>query len=150
MIEQENLAFGDKEPFDFYLSAFLGAGRTVDYRLRHEQPAYKAWRASWDASLIPAEDRLIKFMIDDRNVEVHESGSARNVKNVGTPVVGNRYSDKSGTLEILAPPETPPAMIYSPAYSFTVDGTERKAVDVCSEYLRLLDRMVAEFKAAYP
>jgi len=39
MREQETRAFGDKEPFDFHLSAFLNAGRTVDYRLRHEHSA---------------------------------------------------------------------------------------------------------------
>jgi hypothetical protein len=38
MIEKERLAFGDKEPFDFNLSAFLSAARSVDYPLRHEQP----------------------------------------------------------------------------------------------------------------
>lgn len=42
------------EPFDHYLSAFLSAARTVDYRLRHEQAAiYPDWRKAWDASLIP-------------------------------------------------------------------------------------------------
>jgi hypothetical protein len=36
MREQEERFVGDKEPFDYYLSAFLSAGRSVDYRLRHE------------------------------------------------------------------------------------------------------------------
>jgi hypothetical protein len=31
MIEEERRPFGDREPFDYYLSAFLSAGRTVDY-----------------------------------------------------------------------------------------------------------------------
>jgi hypothetical protein len=36
---------GDKEPFDYYLSAFLNAARTVDYRLRDQQGAtYVSWR----------------------------------------------------------------------------------------------------------
>ena len=35
MRDQESRAFGDKEPFDFALSAFLNAARTVDYRLCH-------------------------------------------------------------------------------------------------------------------
>jgi hypothetical protein len=58
---QEQRAFGDKEPFDFYLSAFLNAARTVDYRLRHEQPAYAAWRV-WNATH-GNEDDLIKFLV---------------------------------------------------------------------------------------
>jgi hypothetical protein len=80
MIEHERRAFGEKEPFDFYLSAFLSAARTVDYRLRHEQAAiYPAWRTAWD-SRNQADQGLIKFMVDDRNVEVHASGSSRVVK----------------------------------------------------------------------
>jgi hypothetical protein len=34
MREQERRAFGDREPFDFFLSAFLSAVRTVDYVIK--------------------------------------------------------------------------------------------------------------------
>jgi len=37
LTEEERRIIGDKDSFDYYLSAFLSAGRTVDYRLRHEQ-----------------------------------------------------------------------------------------------------------------
>jgi hypothetical protein len=130
MIEQEKLAFGDKEPFDFYLSAFLSAARTVDYRLRHEQETtYPAWRKAWDASLGSAGQGLIKFMIDDRNVEVHESGSARNVK-AKDIVVGDTYADKSGTLyfspaaalHLSEGSKIPHAVIRKPTYAFTMRG----------------------------
>jgi hypothetical protein len=59
MIEKERLAFGDKEQFDFNLSAFLSAMKTVDYRLRREQPGtYPTWRTAWDAKLSSADDCL--------------------------------------------------------------------------------------------
>jgi hypothetical protein len=74
MIEQEAMAFNDKEPFEFYLSAFLNAGRTVDYRLRHEEATYPTWREGWDETLAPEQDGLIEYMIDNRNDEVHGSG----------------------------------------------------------------------------
>src|SRR5258707_431645 len=78
MADQERLAFGDKEPFDFFLSAFLSAGRSVDYRLIHEQGMlYRTWRKAWDAALSPSNAGLIKFLVDDRNLEVHASGSGR-------------------------------------------------------------------------
>ena len=64
--------------FDYYVRAFPDAGRTVDYRLRHEQAAlYPAWRMMWNASLTPEENSLIKFMVDDRITEAHASGSRR-------------------------------------------------------------------------
>jgi hypothetical protein len=109
MIEHERMAFDDKEPFDFYLSAFLGAGRTVDYRLRHEQKAiYPIWRHGWDATLNQAQQDLIKFMIDDRNVEVHASGSSRVVKTEARELGTGRHSLARGTIEVFGPPDISP------------------------------------------
>jgi hypothetical protein len=49
MRDHEQRAFGDKH-FDDYLSAFLNAARTVDYRLRCEYPTtYPIWRDHWNA-----------------------------------------------------------------------------------------------------
>jgi hypothetical protein len=150
MGDQERLAFGDKEPFDFFLSAFLSAARSVDYRLRHEQKAlYPSWRASWNAALPPHQDLLIKFLVDDRALEVHESGSGRSVQREGIPV-GDVYHDGSGTVHISAPPGTPPAIIHKPSYQFTIGGNSRRVVDACAEYLGLLEGMVAKFQADNP
>jgi hypothetical protein len=158
MIEKESLAFGDKEPFDFNLSAFLSASRSIDYRLRHEQPeTYPAWRTAWDANLSPADACLIKFMVDDRNDEVHESGSGRSV---GTQdiEVGDTYADKSGTLyatpaaalHLSEQSAIPRVVIRKPTYAFTIAGTDRKAAEACAEYLALLEQMVEKFKAENP
>src|SRR5262245_22953050 len=151
MIKREGLAVGDREPFDFYLSAFLDAAKTVDYRLRYEQAGtYPTWRAAWEASLSSAEFRLILFMAGDRRGEVHESGSGRSVKQGDIDVVGDMHSDPSGTLYVIAPPGTPAAVIHVPEYKFNIAGTERKATEVCDEYLSLLNRMLMKFKADNP
>jgi hypothetical protein len=150
MVEQERKAFGDKEPFDFYLSALLSAGRTVDYRLRHEQAKiYPTWRAKWDANLNSSDQGLIKFMVGDRNVEVHESGSNRAVKTEDIEI-GNSYSDASGTIEVSAPPGTPSPVISQPSYSFLITGAEHKVTDACSRYVELLELMIARFKGDHP
>ena len=148
MIDHECRAVPNKEPFDFYLSAFLNAGRTVDYRLRHEHKAkYPAWRTRWDKALPPAQQRLIKFMVDDRDVEVHESGSSRRVGTENRELGPGTHSFASGTMEVFGPPGVPPAIIPTPAYYFTIDGVERKATEACGEYLALLEQMVAAFIA---
>jgi hypothetical protein len=159
MREQEDRAFGDKERFDFYLSAFLSAARSIDYRLTHKHKGtYKHWRGRWNTSN-PEGDALIKFFMDDRNLEVHESGSDRDVKQESVPVRGY-YSDKSGTLVAFSTPlplavahDVPPserdAVMYKPAYFFTIKGRERKATDACAECLAWLERMVAQFKAEH-
>jgi hypothetical protein len=154
MIAQEAKAFGDKEPFDFYLSAFLSATRTVDYRLRHEhKTTYPAWRTKWDATLTAQERGLIKFLVDDRNFEVHESGSGRDVKDEKIPVRGS-YSDSSGTLTVGGIPATlggsQDAVVVKPAYYFTIDKVDRKVAEACGEYLLLLEKMLARFKADHP
>ena len=146
MSEQEKLAFGDKETFDFYLSAFLGATRTVDYRLRKEQPSlYPSWRTAWDMRLTTAQVALVKFLIDDRNEEVHGIGSCRSEKTEKIPV-GNMYHDASGTVSAWGPPGATNAVIFKPAYGFTIDGVEMKATEACAEYLGLLNAMLVKFK----
>jgi hypothetical protein len=151
MRDRESNAYGDKEPFDFYLSACLGAARSVHYRLRHERRnRYPAWRRMWNRTLTPPERRLIKFMVDDRNLEVHESGSRRGVKTEEIEIVGGRHTNKSGTTEVFGPPGMPPAYIIKPAYFFVIAGIDRKATGACAEYLALLARMLAEFESAHP
>jgi hypothetical protein len=149
MIEHERMAFRDKEPFDFYLSASLNAGRTVDYRLQHEQATvYRSWRIGWNATLTEEQQRLIKFMIDDRNDEVHESGSSRTVTTENREFGAGTHKLADGTMDVVGPPGVfPLATVPTPAYYFTIDGIEWKATEACGEYLGLLEQMVAKFKA---
>jgi hypothetical protein len=149
MSEHEHLAFGGKEPFEFYLSAFLSAGRTVDYRLRHEQGAtYSEWRTAWDATLTWEQQALIKFMVDERNVEVHESGgSTPSVETMIRELKAGTYRLPGGTYTIAGPPGATLASVPFSAYCFTIDGTDRRVTEACGEYLALLEQMVAKFKA---
>jgi hypothetical protein len=139
----------DKEPFEFYLSAFLSAGRTVDYRLRYEQEAiYPTWRTAWDATLTQAQQDLIKYMVDERNDEVHRSGSSHTVGTENRELGPGVHTLASGTHTVAGPPGVSPlAIVPVPAWDFTIAGIERKATEACGEYLALLERMVADFKA---
>jgi hypothetical protein len=153
MRDQEQQAFGDSSRFDHLLSAFLNAGRSVDYRLRHEfEATYPAWRMAWNAKH-PSEDRILESMHAKRRVEVHESGSGRIVKSAQIKIgSGSSYSDKSGTLEVWGSPS--PLMgvdlgatISKPRYVFDKCGTERPVTEVCAEYLTVLEQMVVKYKA---
>ena len=153
MRDQEQRAFGDKAPFDQFLSAFLSATRSVDYRLRHECRTYPAWRDEWNVKN-PSEDRLIKSMVDVRDNEVHGSGSGLIKKTKEIKVgLGSSYSDKSGTLWSFGSPgpligADTRATISKPQYFFDIDGIERPVTEVCAEYLALLEHMVAQYKTA--
>jgi hypothetical protein len=148
MTEQERQIAGDKQPFDYYLSAFLSAARTIENRLCHEQGVlYKTWRKEWDARHTPAEFSLMKFIVDDRNVEVHRSSSRRDVGQEGIEFgIGEHRLPDGSTLTISGPPGMPPAVAYKPTYSYRIDGTERKVTDACTEHLELLRQMVTEFE----
>jgi hypothetical protein len=151
--EQEQRFIGDKEPFDYYLSAFLNAGRTVDYRLIHQHGAiYKPWRATWDTHLASGEVDLPKIMADDRAAEVHKTGSTRSVGREGVALgIGEHHLPPGqGMIIVSGPPDMPPGELYRPTYNYTINGIERKATDACKEYLALLRRIVTEFEAAYP
>src|SRR6266446_2380996 len=148
MKAREALAFGDHEEFDFCLSAFLSAGRSLDYRLRHMSKRYAPFRVAWDKTLNADELELIKFMIDDRNVEVHETRSTRQQAEVRVPVRG-RYSDPSGTLTVLSGvPGTPPAEFIKPTYYFSIAGKQLTVLAACDTYIRLLERLVADCRAS--
>ena len=155
MRDRESSAFADKEPFDFYLSAFLGAGIAFREAFHYKQDrsrnsAIKAWRNQWENSLSPTEKSLFDFMRKDRVADFHLSGSTRGVKTEEINIAGGGYTDKSGSGEVFGPPGMPPAYIIKPAYFFTITEVDRKATEACAEYLALLERMLADFKAAHP
>jgi hypothetical protein len=153
MIEQQSMAFGDREKFDFYLSAFLSAGMSVRGAFhikqdRKRNEAVRKWKDDWEAQLTPEERCLWDFMHTNRIDEVHGSGSSHTVKTEEIKVgIGSSYSDKSGTLEVWGSPMAGPVSIHKPTWYFTIDGVERKVTEACEEYLVLLEAMVAKFKA---
>jgi hypothetical protein len=141
------------ERIGFFLSAFLSAARSIDYRLRHERPTtYPSWRTQWDGTLSQKHGELIKAMIDDRNVEVHADGSTADPRETQEHLGAGPYDlGQGGRLEVVGPPGTFPLVtIFGAEHWIKVGGTDRRAAEVCREYLDLLVRMVSAFKVAHP
>jgi len=142
------LAFGDRERFDFNLSAFLSAARAIDYRLRHEQKNdYLTWRKQWDANN-PTHQGLLLFVASDRAKEVHESGSGRSMEMTEKPILGG-YSDPSGSLEVSGSFLTggTKSSVFVPRYTYEIDGTEYPVIEACDLYLKVLTSIAADFSA---
>jgi hypothetical protein len=158
MREQERRAFGDKEQFDHSLSAFLSAAMSLRDAFHVEQDRkrdrdIKAWKKTWEGHLTPEHERIIyDFMCEDRNAEVHRSGTRRIVRTKEIKIgVGGSYSDSSGILSVMGSPglligSDTAATIHMPQYVFNIAGTERPVTEVCAEYLELLRQMVAQYK----
>jgi len=154
MSDHERLAFEDKEPFDFYLSAFLSAGMSIRgaFHVRQDRKrneVIRKWKGDWEARLTPKEERLYNFMHTDRNHEVHEGGSSRTVKTENRELGPGVHKLASGTNEVFGLPGWS-SFIPTPAYYFTIDGTERKVTEACGEYVALLERIVTDFKGQTP
>jgi hypothetical protein len=82
LMKQEQRLTGHREPFDYYLSAFLSAGMSFrdGFQIRQDRPrntAIKTWRAQWENNLTSEEKSLYDFMQKDRVDEVHYSGRRR-------------------------------------------------------------------------
>ena len=128
------------EHFYFYLSAFLGASRAVDARLHHEHEAsYDSWRRKWSWTNGPADD-LIRFFSADQSVEVRGGGSKEDEKK----------QEGESTTTVIGPPGIfPLAGGGKRDYFFKIDGVAHGVTDACAEYVKVLKRMVVEFKAAH-
>jgi hypothetical protein len=105
LLKQEKVLIGDKEPFGFYLSAFLTAGKSVREIFVFEQGqdrqngiAYKKWRTNWDNKLTQEEKSLIDYMADDRDKEVHTTGSRHNVDQEGVEFGIGTHRTPEGTI----------------------------------------------------
>ena len=156
MIRHEHwtfVVFGDKEYFDFYLSAFLNAGMSVRGAFhvsqdRERNKAVKEWKEAWEDRLTSKQRCLWDFMRKDRAHEVHRSGSSRRTGTVNIELGAGTHQLKSATVTIAIPPGVPSGIhMQMPTYNFTIGGTERRVTEACNEYLALLKQMVAKFRA---
>jgi hypothetical protein len=142
---------GDPEVFDFYLSAFLSAAKSVEMLLKDGwEKTYGPWREAWDSRLSPADKRLMDFVATDRNHEVHRAGSRREARDTEIKLAaGTSYLD--GSTMVTGPPGMPDAAtIIKPDYYFTIGGAEARVPEVCAAHLALLHRLVRDFKADHP
>jgi hypothetical protein len=72
MEDRAERPIGNYEEFDFYLSAFLSATRSITEQL---QKRHGDWFARWRAACTDQGDAQIDFMCKQRIAEVHFSGA---------------------------------------------------------------------------
>jgi hypothetical protein len=90
-------------------------------------------------------------MEDDRDKEVHTTGSQHNIgqEEAEKLEVGTHHTSE-GVITISGPPGTF-STSYKPTYTLVMkDETERKVTDACGEYLHLRQQMITEFQTNFP
>jgi hypothetical protein len=145
----------DSEAFSYYLSAFLGAADSVIDIGRKEakikQIDFESWKTT---SLDETERRLVEFMTDQRNAEVHRDGASTGVASRDTPVVFYPHVEPlpidifKGRLE--KGPSGPRGLphwvrVWIPTPEHVFHGateSETPILDTCSRYYGLLKKFL--------
>jgi hypothetical protein len=139
MSEYESRAFGEREPFEFYLSAFYSASSSF-------RDAYCKEFGSDALRDLKLKEQLVSFMGKNRGEEVHgATGSPRHTVNRSISV-GDQYSDRSGTVYASGPFGGSSATIEVPEYYLSFGGVDVKATELCTRYLALLQHMLISAK----
>ena len=134
------------ESFDFFLSAFLAAARSVTLVLQAEQKvAYDAWFPGWGDALPSDEKGLLKFLKNERNDILKVGVTSRDATTEPMPALEFMTRSAAANLEQFS--FDPQAMILVNHYYFDVDGARRPVIEVCSDGVRVLQRLLDAFGA---
>jgi hypothetical protein len=142
----------EPEAFDYFMSAFVSAARSVTWALQAEEKAkYDEWFPDWLAAR-PEEDRkLLSLMVKQRNAEHKKGGGDRRVEWEYVPVTELSY-DALGGLEFFwnAPLlGVPPPQVGRPVRYLDQGGQESEALSACKRYCALLTELVESFINAH-
>ena len=136
----------DHEHFEFHLSAFLSAARSVTNFLENNQ---RAWWSQWKTGR-PGDDRqLLNQMTKQRDNEVHEKGA--DVAHQLEDVPLSKIETASGLHAAYAPSFGEPwgePQISLKVYYFTLGEATVNVIETCQRYVGLLERAVEEFSKA--
>ena len=140
----------DHEHFEFYLSAFLSAARSVTtfFEKRNQKAWWSQWKAN-RASKSPEDLRLLNQMTKQRDNEVHEKGA--DVAHQLEDVPLSKIETASGLHAAYAPSFGEPwgePQISLKVYYFTLGGKPVNVIETCQRYVGLLERAVEEFSKA--
>lgn len=151
--DKEKITNLETKEFDFYLNAFLSAGRSVTFVLQTEQKKlYDSWFPKWKAAQTVQDQKLLNFMNGQRVEAVHRLGADVQEKleyvplskvNAGQgkhPAYGFHWWGPHGITE---------PSIGQRAYCFEIDGTKKEVILTCKHYLEILERMMQDFASTF-
>ncbi len=133
----------ETEDFNFFLSAFLSAGRSIIgffYDMQNRN-----WFRGWKMSLTARDRELLNEMVRQRDREIHEGGADVVPEFEFVPVVKLEidpcYEDSSPGL-----PCAPAGSVTRKRYYFWIDGKQLDVKFTCEHYLELLLKLVCDFE----
>ena len=151
----------------YNLSAFLNAASSVRWVLQKEAKAdYDAWQPGWVAGLTNEDRELLKTMTVQRNLETKADGATVSVR-TSTQITMKPKPSGPATPQVAQMLGYGPQVLgydsqmlgygsYGELVAFEVEtlmlklnGEAHFVLALCEDYLRLLERLVRDFKAAH-
>ena len=148
--ESKKTVRNEPEAFEFYLSALLGAGRSVTWVLQYEAKAsYDAWFPGWFSALGEDDRALFEDLKDRRNFVQKRGGAEVAAEWEYVPLhllpTGGRVHPALGFTWSSMPGTEPPS-VGIPVHSFSSEsGEHKKVVPTCERYVSLLATLVQDF-----
>jgi hypothetical protein len=134
----------DPDVFPFFLSAFQAAGRSVMLTLKSGRLGTVL--DEWQAGLDKNDRTLIDFMREERDNEIHLSGTTEEATREMVPITELRRprdaNPARGHLSF-APPETPPSTTSVIRHTYTFGESAERVTVIAGRYTGLLEQLVA-------
>jgi hypothetical protein len=133
----------DPDVFPFFLSAFQAAAKSVIQTLvagRHG-----AIVDQWRSRLDEKDHALVDFMSDERDNEVHLSGTTEQATREMVPITELRqpqYAHPAHGFFFFAPPGTPMPTVGVVRHTYTFGGFADRVTVIARRYMVLLEQLV--------
>jgi hypothetical protein len=151
--EAQKVISNEPEAFEFYLSAFLSAARSVTFVLQAEQKEkYDTWFKQWRETLPNEENELLDYANEQRVQAVHRMGpqvefSSEALSMPEFLLAGARQGMR---IEIHnGPLSNPPPQFQRLVRNFEIGGTKSEVAHVCEKYLAVVSNLVTAFAARF-
>jgi hypothetical protein len=148
--ENRRAVRNEPEAFDFFMSAFVSAARSVTFALQAEEKAkYDRWFADWRETLAEKDRALLTMMVSQRNAEQKEGGADRRIEWEYVSVLELSSEELGGKVTWGGPPGSPPPRVGRPIRYLGQGGHELEALTACERYYALLAELVGSFVKAH-
>lgn len=142
---------GDPEEFQFLLSAFLSASRSIPDFIENKE--YGKWLDNWKNDKGDDAKELLELMRIQRIAEVHRDGAdiLQGVQQV--PITEIRYDGHGHPAyygyKYTAPPGVPISTVGVPKREFKLGSKRVEVVATCQNIVRELKELVGAFETTY-
>jgi hypothetical protein len=145
-LENRRTVRNEPEAFDYFISAFVSAARSVTFALQAEEKAkYDQWFSGRLKSLPEEDQQLFKLMVSQRNAEQKQGGGDRRIEWEYLPVTELSTEALGGRVYWSGPPGAPPPRVGRPVRYLDHAGQESEALSACKRYYALLSELVDSF-----